>query len=1001
MLSIQPLKSAQGAAEYYTAAFNYYAGDATAICWLGKGSEILKLQGAVEKEQVLALLEGKLPNGQVLQNAKGEHRPGFDMTFSAPKSVSLLVGLNVAPELVRFHDEAVKHALSQIELEFAEARVSRDGEIHYEKTGNLLVAAFRQPSSRANDPALHTHCVTMNVTFFQGQAKSLASDKHRHHGVVEQIQNNAHYCGLIYRQHLANSLKEAGFNLRMTGDGLFEIDGIPEHVLADFSQRRGAIESLMDDNGWTGAKSASMATLLTRQGKEEHDLSALKTDWQARAQALDFDAKHFMATRNEQTPSGLFLTIKDKLRTLFKLNNENKEPSELEAASACVQIAIETLSQRTSVFSERALKSESLKHSLVHDKPISQKAIEQALVHEKKAQNLYEGYCPNTHQPILTTPWLLTLEAETITRIENNKGALKPIASLKAVEAFQKSVDARRELPMTNSQKEAMKLILTSHDRYLAVQGYAGVAKTTMLSEARLFIEENGYQLRGITVASSAANELQTKAGIRADVFPVVHQELKNASPDSLSNTIFIVDEASMLSSAQGHELIKRIELTGARLVLVGDKAQLPSVNSGRIFSLTQEYDIQMALMDEIVRQKNPQALQAVQHATRGEVREAIQKLEHVEELPTHEARIQWIAHHWLSLTPQVREETLLFAPTHANRREITTLLREGLEREGVLKGGTHNQTTLKAKTIEAVQQRFVAYYQRGDVIRFNQDFMQNKIKRGDYYTVGQITKNHRSDNVLPLVNQKGKTLIFPLKNLPQYKTHTAAFERVVEVYQTQQLPLKVGDKVMWNRNFKADDIRNGQRATLTSKTETELVFSLDDKKQMTLNKNHAALKHLDYGYVLTNYKVQGQDAARGVGLMESHHRFSATLKNFYVQISRGVFGMTLVTDDRERLAQAIEKNTDEKKASLDMISSKQLIEHDVRFRHANQFSLQPVIDKKIEREADNQLAAKSSSPTENHIKELSFLKLDLTKNPDLLNTNLINKLEKIKELER
>ena len=84
---------------------------------------------------------------------------------------------------------------------------------------------------------------------------------------------------------------------------------------------------------------------------------------------------------------------------------------------------------------------------------------------------------------------------------------------------------------MTNSQKEAMRLILTSKDRYLAIQGYAGVAKTTMLSRARLLIEEQGYQLRGITVASSAANELQTKAGIKSNVFSMVHQESKNASP--------------------------------------------------------------------------------------------------------------------------------------------------------------------------------------------------------------------------------------------------------------------------------------------------------------------------------------------------------------------------------------------------------------------------------------------------------------------------------------
>lgn len=966
MLSIQPLKSAKSAADYYLQAFNYYQGDSTATTWLGSGKEHLDLGDTVDKDMLLNLLQGKMPNGKTLQNLEGKHRPGFDMTFSAPKSVSILVGLDVAPELLTFHDEAVKYALSQIESEFAEARVSRDGDIYYEKTGNLLAAAFRQPSSRANDPALHTHCVTMNMTFLNGDARSLASDKLRFHGVVEQIQNNAHYCGLLYRHHLANSLKEAGFGLRLTGDGLFEIDGIPDHILKAFSIRREDIESLMIEQGWEGGKLASKASLMTRNGKEVFDLTMLKEEWKERAEDLGFDAELFMKNHEQaHTPSNFVTTIKEKLRALFSSNNETKMESEELAAKACVRVAIETLSQRTSVFSERALKAESLKHSLVHDKPISPKAIEDALYHEKKEQHLYEARCSESHQMMLTTPWLLTLEAECIARIEENKGVMPAITSMKKVDAFQSEVDAKSMFPMTASQKEAMRLILTSKDRYIAIQGYAGVAKTTMLSQARVLIESCGYELRGITVASSAANELQTKAGIPSDVFPVVHQELKRAPIGSLSKTIFIVDEASMLSSAQGHELIKRIEQTDARLVLVGDKAQLPSVNHGRIFGLVQEYDIGMTVMDEIVRQKNPKALEAVMHATKGEVREAVNKLSHVEECDTHEARIQWIANHWLSLNPKARQETLLFAPTHANRRAITILLREGLEKEGVLKGESITQTTLKAKSMEAIQQRFVSYYERGDVIRFNQHFPQKKLKQGQYYTVGQMTPKHRDKNVLPFVSEEGKTHLFPLKQLPQYKTHTAAFERVLEVYRPQSLDLKAGDKVMWSRNFKADGIRNGQRATLYSTNDKEFVFELENQQKLTLPKNHPALKHLDYGYVLTNYKVQGKDAPHGVGLMESYQRFSATLKNFYVQISRGVMGMTLVTDNKERLIDAIEHNPDDKRASLDILTSDHLIKHSQRFKGSGQLNIQSTIDKKIEREFEER-----SSP---HAHEMSY----------------------------
>lgn len=114
---------------------------------------------------------------------------------------------------------------------------------------------------------------------------------------------------------------------------------------------------------------------------------------------------------------------------------------------------------------------------------------------------------------------------------------------------FQKEIAIKSKFKHTASQKEAMLAILTTKDRYLAIQGCAGTAKTTMLKDAKVLIETKGFNLRGITIASSASHELQSKANIKTDVFPVVHQELKNASRNSKSKAIYIVDEASMLSS--------------------------------------------------------------------------------------------------------------------------------------------------------------------------------------------------------------------------------------------------------------------------------------------------------------------------------------------------------------------------------------------------------------------------------------------------------------------
>ncbi len=988
MLSVEPLKSAQGAANYYSNAFNYYSGDASAMKWLGQGSERLQLIGVVEKEQMLSLLEGRLPDGRRLQNLEGEHRPGFDMTFSAPKSVSILVGLGVAPELIEFHDEAVEFTIRQIEKEFAETRVSRQGEISFEKTNNLIVAAFRQPSSRANEPALHTHCVTMNMTFHEGDVRSLASDPSRIHGVIEQIQNNAHYCGLIYRQYLANKIKTAGFHLRITGEGLFEIDGVPEKILQAYSTRRTEILEYMDEKKWSGAKSASIATKITRNIKEEHDIDVLTNAWKERATEMGFDAALFMQHRNKSESMSWCSSIKEKLLAWVGQCKKDATPSEKDAAYACVQVAIETLSQRTSIFSERKLTQEAMKHSLIYPSAVSRQSIVECIQLEKKHQTLYEERCHQRNETFLTTPWLLTLEADTIARIEYNKGLVPAISTLETVKDFQKMRSAVLPYPMTNSQQQAMRVLLTSKDRYLAIQGYAGVAKTSMLSEARLLIEAQGYTLRGITVASSAAHELQDKAGIKADVFPIVHQELKEAKTASLPKTLFIIDEASMLSSHQGHELIKQIERVGARLVLVGDKAQLPSVNAGRMFGLIQEYGIETTVMDEVVRQKNEILKHAVMATTRGDVKDALDHLD-VQLLSTHEERIIWIANRWLSLSVSEREGTLLFAPTHANREEITTLIRQGLKQEGSLQGQSFSHTVLKAKAMESIQLRFVAYYQEGDQVRFNQTFKQGQLLAGKYYTVGKISKKHCQDNTLPLIDEKGHITKLHLNHLPHYKTHTAPFERMIEVYKPKSLELLVGDKVMWTRNFRAYELRNGQCATLHEIKKDSLVFISNDGSKLILEKSHPALKHLDYSYVLTNYKVQGKDAPFGIGLMESYHRFGTTLNNFYVQISRAIHGMTLVTDNKEELMRAILRNSNEKPASLDMTRSEQLMYHERRFSGKNQLSIQPVIDRKqfIERQVSTETIHPKNSTNNPFIKKMD---VDLSKS-----------LRKEKELER
>ncbi|EHS6392524.1 conjugative relaxase, partial [Salmonella enterica] len=173
MMSIAQVRSAGSAAGYYSDRDNYYVLGSMEERWAGKGAEQLGLQGAVDKEVFTRVLEGRLPDGADLsrqQDGGNKHRPGYDLTFSAPKSVSLMAMLAGDKRLTEAHNQAVDIAVRQVEA-LASTRVMTDGQSETVLTGNLVMALFNHDTSRDQEPQLHTHAVVANVTLHDGEWK--------------------------------------------------------------------------------------------------------------------------------------------------------------------------------------------------------------------------------------------------------------------------------------------------------------------------------------------------------------------------------------------------------------------------------------------------------------------------------------------------------------------------------------------------------------------------------------------------------------------------------------------------------------------------------------------------------------------------------------------------------------------------------------------------------------------------------------------------------------
>ena len=267
MLSIGRL-GASGGAEYYLDKVannvdDYYLGRGEAPGqWIGATAEGLGLVGQVEAEALRNLLAGTSAQGETLGlQVQPGRRPGYDLTFSAPKGVSLLWAFGsdeVRDTISAAHDQAIGAVLDHLSKEACYARRGHGGAQLIEANG-FIGAAFRHRTSRAGDPQLHTHVVVPNLV--QGADGRWSAPDGRHLFTWKMT------AGTLYRSALRAELAPLGLAWDIRRNGLSELRDVPRAVLRAFSKRRVDIEAAMDARGATSQRAAETAALDTRARK--------------------------------------------------------------------------------------------------------------------------------------------------------------------------------------------------------------------------------------------------------------------------------------------------------------------------------------------------------------------------------------------------------------------------------------------------------------------------------------------------------------------------------------------------------------------------------------------------------------------------------------------------------------------------------------------------------------------------------------------------------------
>jgi conjugative relaxase-like TrwC/TraI family protein len=878
MLSIASVSSGQ-AVHYYSEKDNYYSNESGQ--WQGKGAEVLGLKGDVDQDDFLNLLEGKdLDGEQVVQSGigdhKGERRAAVDLTFSAPKSVSILaevIGGEKGEEIIEAHNAAVSQTLDYIEGHYTQARQYKEGRVNRVDTDNLLIGVFRHNLSRELDPQLHTHAVVINQTVRE-DGKTVALD-------YKEIFDNKLFLGQLYRNELAKNLSDQGFNTTSNEKGFFEINGVDQTLIDTFSKRSGQIDNelakLKESGRYENANVSRLkeiAGLGSRTPKHDVEIENVKENWARQLNDMDFDREKI---------------IKDVEDAADSFRHERVQQSDpLMNEYDYIRAAAEIITQQESTFSKEDLLRTAGKLSIgEHRVPELEQAFNE-LINDKELFTLHEQY------NVYTTQHMYHLESQIMEKVSDGKGQFHEVMSKEEV---QQSINHGYS-NLTEDQKGAVEHILTSNDFVVGIQGSAGTGKTTMLNAVKVEAVNHEISVRGMAFTGKAAEELQEGLGIESRT---VHSFLSMDTKQSGDREIWIVDEASMLGSRQMHALLEKASDNNAQVVLVGDTKQLQAIDSGPIFDRLQSSGVMNTEnMNTIVRQA-PGYMRDV--ATLIQVTDridsALSKLSdqnRIYEIQDRDERLSAITRDYVSRDNP--SHSLIITGINNDRNDINNAIRDELKSLGRLKGSEHTYVVREAKNIRPEEKRFAQSYKEGDLIYAR--------KAGVMGRAGTEARITDIDHIRHIITAESEKKVYSI-NLMKDGDKLSA-------YSEKEKSFMEGDHIAFTKNDKMLGVKNGLRGELTSLNESgDMTVSMANGREVAFNVDE--YNYIDNAYAVTTYKSQGQS------VNDVYYHADTTkdvnYNEFYVSLTRSRNDIHIYTDDKETLREQV-KNIQEKTFSQD-----------------------------------------------------------------------------------
>lgn len=855
MLRIVCSESVAQAKNYYTSSLKHeadparlgkYYGQEQEIIgqWHGKGAELLGLKGKIDQSSFEALCDNTHPQSgeRLTARTKTNRRVGYDFNFNCPKSVSVVQALTGDERIVTVFRESVDETMRQIELEMkTRVRVKQAQEDRL--TSNMVWGEFihftARPVEGKPDPHLHAHCFVFNATYDAVEQKWKA-------GQFADIKHDGEYYEAAFHARLAQKMMDLGYTAHRAGEW-WEIEGVSRELLEKFSQRTEKIEAIANEEGITDSETKGRLGAKTREKKSTSlTMEELKREWSTRLSSEE----------------------KESLRHLLNRPHENQTLIPRQA----MDYALAHCFERASAVDAKQLVAEALWHGMGQ---VTLEEIEKELHRENIFIQEWQGRHWCTTKEVLAEEW------ENIGYVKRGYGQCEPLFA---------GAYSLSDSKLGADQKQAIRHLLRSKDRVMAVRGPAGTGKSTMMKEAVFAIGKGGHQVFAFAPSAEAS-----RGNLRASGFEnaqtVAHLLHNVALHPQLRGQVIWIDEAGLLSARQMNAVFDLAQKQDCRVILSGDTRQHTSVERGDALRLLEKYaGLRPAELTEIRRQKDQAYREAVRDFANGRPMEGFQKLETMGSITEADdaERYEKLAKDYADTLSQ-RKTALVVSPTHVEGEQVTGYIRNELKERGRL--GSDERMISRQINLQwtEAQRSYAPNYQTGMVVQFHQNVP--GFVRGDRVIVASVDQH--SVCVRNGLNQES---VLPLH-------HSSRFQ----VYERHTLPLAPGDKIRITQNGYTLDgqhrLNNGALYELKGFTSSR---DLKLANGWVVSQEYGNLAH---GYCQTSHVAQSKTVDRVFVAQSAQSMGAASAEQFYVSMSRARGSVMVYTDSKEGLKEAIQSS--------------------------------------------------------------------------------------------